>query len=80
MIATINARQLRKDLAAVVKQVGKGQRFSVLYRSRVAFEIVPPHTESVSSFLQDDPLFNATAVGRSDRGRPALEHDQVLYA
>lgn len=80
MIATINARQLRKELANVVKQVGKGQRFSVLYRSRVAFEIVPPHAESASSCLKDDPLFDAPAVGRSDGGRPALEHDQVLYA
>ena len=81
MVTTINARELRKDLARVVKQARLGQHFRVLYRSHVAFEIVPPGMEpSSSDELESDPLYGAGAVGASSDGCIARDHDQELYA
>ena len=37
----INAKQLRARLKEVVAKVRHGERFTVLYRSRPAFDIVP---------------------------------------
>jgi antitoxin (DNA-binding transcriptional repressor) of toxin-antitoxin stability system len=81
MTTTINARELRRDLAHVVKQAQMGQRFRVLYRSRVAFEIVPPGTDTATQYdLQDDTMYGAKAVGASSDGFAARDHDQELYA
>ena len=41
MNATINAKQLRASLPEVVEKVRRGARFTVLYRSRPAFQVVP---------------------------------------
>ena len=80
MVTTINARDLRKDLARVVKAARMGQRFRVLYRSHVAFEIVPPGTEpALASDLESDSLYGASAVGASSDGLAAREHDRELY-
>lgn len=80
MVTTINARELRKDLARVVKQAGLGQHFRVLYRSRVAFEIVPPGADAARvGELQEDSLFGAAAVGSSSDGLAARDHDRELY-
>ena len=81
MITTINARELRKDFARVVKQARMGQHFRVLYRSHIAFEIVPPGMEpSTSDDLQSDSLYGAVAVGSSSDGCIARDHDLELYA
>jgi len=81
MTTTINARELRKDLARVVKQAGMGQHFRVLYRSRVAFEIVPPGADAAKiGDLEEDSLYGADAVGASSDGLAARDHDQELYA
>lgn len=81
MTATINARELRRNLAQVVKRVRQGQHFTVLYRSRVAFAIVPPGQGAwPEGDLSEDPLFNATPVGSSDDSRSARDHDEELYA
>lgn len=81
MTTTINARELRRNLARVVKQAGMGQHFRVLYRSRVAFEIVPPGADVATvTDLQEDSLFGAAAVGSSSDGLAARNHDQELYA
>ena len=81
MTKTINARDLRKDLARVVKQVRLGQHFTVLYRSRVAFEIVPPGPESSRpDDLHTDSLYRGDAVGSSSDGSAARDHDRELYA
>ena len=81
MTTTINARELRRDLARVVRQAGMGQHFRVLYRSRVAFEIVPPGADAAKmGDLQADSLYGAGAVGASSDGRAARDHDQELYA
>jgi prevent-host-death family protein len=76
----INAKQLRASLPKLVARVRKGARFTVLYRSRPAFQIVPvDETEAPRTPLESDPLYRAKAVGRSTDGRTAAEHDASLY-
>ncbi len=80
MTATINARELRRDLAEVVRRVRQGQHFTVLYRSRVAFDIVPPgESRGTKGDLAQDSIFKAPPVGSSADGRLALKHDEALY-
>ena len=80
MSITINAKQLRASLPKLVERVRKGARFTVLYRSRRAFQIVPiGEAEASPGPLESDPLYHAPAVGRSTDGRTAAEHDAVLY-
>lgn len=80
MNVSINAKRLRASLPDVVKRVRRGTRFTVIYRSRAAFQIVPVNeAENVSGELADDPLYRAEAVGRSSDGRTAADHDAVLY-
>ena len=76
----INAKRLRASLPDVVERVRKGTRFTVIYRSRPAFQIVPVNEGEHSDLpLTDDPLYHAPAVGRSKDGRAAADHDLVLY-
>ena len=76
----INAKRLRGSLPDVVERVRKGARFTVIYRSRPAFQIVPVHDgEHAAGPLSDDPLYRAPAVGRSRDGRTAADHDAALY-
>jgi len=76
----INAKRLRASLPEVVERVRKGTRFTVIYRSRPAFQIVPVNdAEQTDVALTDDPLYHAPAVGRSKDGRTAADHDAVLY-
>jgi len=80
MSIAINAKRLRASLPEVVERVRKGARFTVIYRSRPAFEIIPvsdPGEPALS--LADDPLYRAGAVGRSRDGRTAADHDSHLY-
>lgn len=80
MKGAINAKELRASLPSVVKRVRGGERITVIYRSRPAFQIVP--LESVpfaASPLDADPVFRADAVGRSRDGGSAADHDSVLY-
>jgi len=76
----INAKRLRASLPEVVERVRKGTRFTVIYRSRPAFQIVPfADGEQLPAALAEDPLYRAPAVGRSSDGRAAAEHDALLY-
>ena len=76
----INAKELRASLPKLVERVRRGARFTVLYRSHPAFQIVPvDETEAPRTPLEADPLYRARAVGRSADGRTAAEHDTVLY-
>jgi prevent-host-death family protein len=80
MKGAINVKELRASLPSVVRRVRGGERITVIYRSRPAFQIVP--LESVRAFdspLEADPLFRAEAVGRSRDGGSAAEHDATLY-
>jgi len=80
MNVSINAKRLRGSLPDVVKRVRKGTRFTVIYRSRPAFQIVPvTDTETSTLPLADDPLYRAEPVGRSRDGRTAADHDAQLY-
>ena len=79
MNVPINAKRLRASLRDVVERVRKGTRFTVIYRSRPAFQIVPVNEEQAPVPLKDDPLYRAQAVGRSSDGLTAGDHDGVLY-
>ena len=80
MNVSINAKRLRASLPDVVERVRKGTRFTVIYRSRPAFQIVPVNeAEQAPVALTDDPLYRARAVGRSSDTRTAADHDAVLY-
>lgn len=79
MNVSINAKRLRASLPNVVERVRKGTRFTVIYRSRPAFQIVPVDEEQKPLPLTDDPLYRAQPVGRSRDGRIAEDHDAVLY-
>ena len=80
MNISINAKRLRASLPEVVERVRRGARFTVIYRSRPAFQIVPVgHGEQPPIPLADDPLYRADAVGRSTDGRTAEDHDRLLY-
>ena len=80
MAVTINAKRLRATLPDVVQRVRKGTRFTVIYRSRPAFQIVPiddagPPTGDLSA----EPLYQAEALGRSTDGLAGTHHDETLY-
>ena len=79
MNVPINAKRLRASLPDVVERVRKGTRFTVIYRSRPAFQIVPVNEEQAPVPLKDDPLYRAQAVGRSSDRLTAADHDAVLY-
>lgn len=76
----INAKRLRATLPDVVERVRKGARFTVIYRSRPAFQIVPVGDEiGTTMSLADDPLYRAQPVGASRDGRTSVDHDAILY-
>ena len=79
MLTTINVKTLRRQLGQIVERVGKGEGFTVLYRSRPAFRIVPIDGAQALGSVEDDPLYQAEAIGTSKDGRSASDHDQVLY-
>jgi antitoxin (DNA-binding transcriptional repressor) of toxin-antitoxin stability system len=80
MNLSINAKRLRASLPDVVERVRKGARFTVIYRSRPAFQIVPiNHDDQPAVDLGNDPLYRAKAVGRAKDRQTAAEHDKLLY-
>ena len=80
MATTINAKELRATLPEVVERVRRGARFTVIYRSRPAFQIVPVDDAGTPRVpLREDPLYHAKPVGRSADRLTAAEHDATLY-
>jgi len=80
MHSIINVKTLRTELASILKRVERGERFTVLYRSRPVFRIVPMEAGEVVPFsLDEDPLYEAGPVGTSTDGKTAKDHDDVLY-
>jgi len=78
--ATINAKQLRASLPELVEKVRRGARFTVLYRSRPAFQIVPGENgPEPTDDLESDPLYHTKPVGRSTDGHSAADHDPPIY-
>jgi antitoxin (DNA-binding transcriptional repressor) of toxin-antitoxin stability system len=81
MNTVINAKKLRASLPEVVEKVRRGVRFTVLYRSRPAFQLVPVEPEpAATGDLERDTIYRAPAVGRSTDGRTAADHDSLLYS
>ena len=80
MQETINAKELRASLPRIVEDVKRGKRFTVLYRSRPAFRIVPlDDADRLAYPLEKEPLYHADAVGESKDGLSAADHDALLY-
>jgi antitoxin (DNA-binding transcriptional repressor) of toxin-antitoxin stability system len=80
MNTLINAKELRSGLPQVVRKVRLGMRFTVLYRSRPAFQVVPVDAaEHPTGEVTEDPLYRAKPLGRSVDGRSAADHDALLY-
>ena len=81
MERTINAKQLRASLPETVRRVRRGERFTVLYRSRPAFRIVPVEDglAQAAAPLAEDSIYRAPAVGRSSDGLASRNHDRILY-
>jgi prevent-host-death family protein len=80
MTTIINAKELRAALSEVVKRVRRGVRFTVIYRSQPAFQIVPVDESAAPRLpLESDSLYRARPVGRSKDGLSAAEHDRALY-
>jgi prevent-host-death family protein len=80
VIISINAKQLRGSLSEVVERVGRGDRFTLIYRGRPVFQIVPVNeTERASLAPTEDSLDRAAAVGGSRDGHTGTDHDMVLY-
>lgn len=79
MDRTINAKELRASLPKIVGRIRRGERFTVLYRSRPAFRIVPIDDQVDLGPLEEDPLYRAPALFRSGTGTLSKDIDAVLY-
>lgn len=79
MSTTINVKTLRYEMRRIIERVKRGEDFTVLYRSRPAFRIVPLHGGVAVGRPEDDSLFGAGALGASCDGLTSAEHDGVLY-
>jgi antitoxin (DNA-binding transcriptional repressor) of toxin-antitoxin stability system len=80
MAKTINTKQLRAELPEIVRRVRKGERFTVLYRSRPAFRLEPVlETTERQPALETDPIYRAGALGHSKDGKTSTDHDALLY-
>jgi antitoxin (DNA-binding transcriptional repressor) of toxin-antitoxin stability system len=80
MNTIINAKELRATLPTVVAKVRRGARFTVLYRSRPAFQVVPVDAPASSeAAIEEDSPYRAKALGRSTDRRSAADHDALLY-
>jgi prevent-host-death family protein len=80
MSVLISAKDLRARLPEVVRRTRQGTRFTVLYRSRPAFEIVPAEPlTGLDTSPSEDSLYRAAPVGGSREETVAVRHDEVLY-
>ena len=80
MAEIINVKTLRRDMARILERVARGERFTVLYRSKPVCRLVPIEAADLAEGrVKDDSLFAMEPVGRSTDGRSAAEHDEDLY-
>ena len=77
----INAKELRQLLKEVVDAVRAGKSYTVLYRSRPAFRIVPleERPSRKTCPLEQDPLYKAGPLFDSGTGDVGRRHDEILY-
>jgi len=81
MNTLITAKELRATLPSVVEKVRRGARYTVVYRSRHAFQVIPVDAPAeAAAAANEDPLYRAASLGRSTDGRTAADHDRTLYA
>ena len=81
MTRTIGAKELREQLPKIVQRVREGERFTVLYRSRPAFQLLPIGEEASRALppLEEEPLFRAKALGATSDNLTSKDHDHLLY-
>jgi antitoxin (DNA-binding transcriptional repressor) of toxin-antitoxin stability system len=76
----ISTKELRASLPKLVEKVRRGARFTVLYRSRPAFQITPVDAAELSAkALDSEPFYRAGPLGKSKDGLSAADHDRLLY-
>jgi len=79
-MSVINAKTLRKDLARILERARRGERFTVLYRSRPVCEIAPLGAlPRKPTDLEREPLYRAEGLGASTDGKTSADHDEFLY-
>ena len=69
MNRVINARELRKSLGDVLHRVEQGERFTVVYRSRLMGQIVPcvdPESDSESKSESSEVFANDDSTATQD--------------
>jgi antitoxin (DNA-binding transcriptional repressor) of toxin-antitoxin stability system len=77
---TISAKELRATLPKIVDRIRRGDQYTVIYRSRPAFRLIAVTPESGAvGRVDEDPLFQAPALGRTSDGRSSADHDEILY-
>jgi len=76
----LNTKELRNQLSEIVKRTKHGEQFTVLYRSKPAFRIVPvmPKADEHETIIKDS-LYKMKALGATKDGLSAADHDSVLY-
>jgi len=76
----LNTKELRNQLSEIVKRTKQGEQFTILYRSKPAFRIVPvmPTVEE-NIKVKKDSLYKMKALGATKDGLTAADHDSVLY-
>ena len=79
MPQTINVKTLMHEMRQVVERVRMGEEFTVLYRRRPAFRIVPVDGALGAGAPETDSLYRAGAVGRSKDGLTSADHNRALY-
>ena len=80
MAEIINVKTLRRDMARILERVARGERFTVLYRSKPVCRLVPIESADLDAGrVREDPLFGMAPVGRSTDDRSAADHDDDLY-
>ena len=80
MAEIINVKTLRRDMARILERVARGERFTVLYRSKPVCRLVPIESADLDAGrVREDPLFGMAPVGRSTDGRGAADHDDDIY-
>ena len=80
MAKLLSAKTLRSSLPDVVARVKRGERFTLLYRSEPVLQLVPMNASAEArTALEDDPLYGAPGLGRSEDGRRSEDHDELLY-
>lgn len=76
----LNTKELRNKFSEIVKRTKRGEQFTILYRSKPAFRIVPVMPKADEHIkVKKDSLYKMTALGATKDGLTAADHNSVLY-